>query len=982
MKEMYNTTRFREHVRNAACDKLVPGASKAGQKRKLSQTFGGGMKTLFMFKGFHQSSVTALEPVVSASDSDSVQSHAATDPKGTTLDTNRACPGLSETNTPRVKAYMERSNYSGGGGKSYKYWVETLFSKMYHDLPSDQKEVVQDEARAKLAWQFDGAREVIHSKSCLGTARISLRTGEPLPCVECYSVSCLESFKDAMRYKARPNQQFTNKRWMSKLSGSRFAKIQGVGDLLQDVSHESAPVRYAKRVLSGKVKVWDVFLGMLEAIGLLEERERRQRARDLRFPSGICDTVFDLARSYLDKVGYNGLVCLACDDTKLSPALRTYYDSTTEEWKLIGGVGEPIVIANNEELLKILRSGNIQKASKIRLWVLQIPLPNIPPLAIAALAIPSTVAADRLVEHLQAILDGLISKDIQVISYALDGSAIERRVQAMIFRLMKPHECTIPFRGALVNGSINFTLGFYKGHPLVLIQDLKHALKTCRNNLLSGARLLVLGNSCAMYSQVHDMAMDPGSTLHRRDVEKLDRQDDNSAECLFNAPTLLYISKVKPHNKALAVYLYVFGELCDAYQSRHITHSERFKMVMHARFFMENWRKYLLSTGYSHARYFISDVAYKILNELIDGLVLLIFVHRDHMPVKTPLLPWLHLTEACEHLFGKMRKLVADFTHLDFIFAAPKLRVLLRASYQNHSSGLLSMQPKPQKATGYSHTYMDSSGLKLKTLTIYPSDAELSQLTLLAHTEALELSSFLKCNVEVSQDFRVFSNLEPSEPEIIILPGIDSFNNPEEEGVVSVMHAFHEIVEFAEKEAMPLEEISVPRDNLVYAAAALQVESGLMIDNLPPETSNDIEAERDLIRTYEHNFVREIQIPEIQNPPLKKENHPINLLTLVQVRKAHQNPRAWKSSKKASKWIAELLNESPESEAVETSPEPKAIIVTSKTPTHSELAQAFSQTLRDEEKAKLPDRLKWWTAREDNSQLKGNTANAKEASDR
>ncbi|KAJ7728968.1 hypothetical protein DFH07DRAFT_695847, partial [Mycena maculata] len=67
-----------------------------------------------------------------------------------------------------------------------------------------------------------------------------------------------------------------------------------------------------------------------------------------------------------------------------------------------------------------------------------------------------------------------------------------------------------------------------------MLQDLKHALKTFRNNLFSGARLLALGSYTAIYAHIREMAFEDGSPLFHRDVEKLDRQDNNAAARLFS----------------------------------------------------------------------------------------------------------------------------------------------------------------------------------------------------------------------------------------------------------------------------------------------------------------------------------------------------------------------------------------------------------------------------------------------------------------
>ena len=121
-----------------------------------------------------------------------------------------------------------------------------------------------------------------------------------------------------------------------------------------------------------------------------------------------------------------------------------------------------------------------------------------------------------------------------------------------------------------------------------MIQDSKHAAKTLRNNLFSGARVLTLGNHVAMYSYVHDMAFSslPGCPLYHQDVEKLDQQDDNAVTRLFLAVALDFVTKQHPNHLGLVVYLFVMGEVVDAYQSQTISHLEQVKMVLRCQYFL------------------------------------------------------------------------------------------------------------------------------------------------------------------------------------------------------------------------------------------------------------------------------------------------------------------------------------------------------------------------------------------------------------
>ncbi|KAH7903227.1 hypothetical protein BJ138DRAFT_1020967, partial [Hygrophoropsis aurantiaca] len=242
-----------------------------------------------------------------------------------------------------------------------------------------------------------------------------------------------------------------------------------------------------------------------------------------------------------------------------------------------------------------------------------------------------------------------------------------------------------------------------------------------------------------MYSDVRDVALEEGGPLYHRDVEKLDRQDDNAAARLFLAATLEYTSAQHPDRIGLIVYLFVFGELVDAYQNRHIGHKERIHMVLRAKFFLELWQAFLKVSHYAENRHFISHEAVDIMKYLVDGLISLVLVYRDHLGDTThPLCPWLHSSEACEHVFAECRKLVKDFTFLDFIYMIPRLHVLIRTAVQQcHST-----DPRA-RASGYAHTYFDNSGADLAQLAIFPTDEEIDECAALALGESEGLFALL-----------------------------------------------------------------------------------------------------------------------------------------------------------------------------------------------------------------------------------------------
>jgi hypothetical protein len=234
------------------------------------------------------------------------------------------------------------------------------------------------------------------------------------------------------------------------------------------------------------------------------------------------------------------------------------------------------------------------------------------------------------------------------------------------------------------------------------------------------------------------MVFETGSPLYRCDVDKLDHQDDNAASRLFSADVLQYLSDHHPDHIGEIVYLFIFGELIDAYQNRSISHHEHIKLVLRARYFLDSWETFLSHTGYNKSQYFLSREAVDIARIIIEGYISLVFIHRDHVCGMVPLIPWLHSSEACEHVFGESRQVVKDFTLLDFIYMVPKLCIRLRQAILR----ALASDPKAH-ASGYCHTYFDHTNIDLRALATYPTDNEIDEVAREAAQEADSLVALL-----------------------------------------------------------------------------------------------------------------------------------------------------------------------------------------------------------------------------------------------
>jgi hypothetical protein len=256
----------------------------------------------------------------------------------------------------------------------------------------------------------------------------------------------------------------------------------------------------------------------------------------------------------------------------------------------------------------------------------------------------SSTDAATLAQMEQQLLHIMLASEnpLCIVSLGSDGSILERDAQHALIhnRFAKMIHYQIPNPSSALAEPIRIPLLRIYGRCLAVIQDPKHGRKTGRNNLFSGARLLVLGNHMVCYEQIRQMAESDDSPLYWRDVDRLDRQDDRAAARLFSAAFLKFCaSRHGETNPGLPVYLFVLGELIDAYENRHIPHLEHIKMVLRMRFFKSLWKSFLHRAGYSQNQYFISSAADDIIDILVDGFLALIYIHRDHLDRIFPLLP-------------------------------------------------------------------------------------------------------------------------------------------------------------------------------------------------------------------------------------------------------------------------------------------------------------------------------------------------------
>ncbi|KAJ7821613.1 hypothetical protein B0H14DRAFT_2257498, partial [Mycena olivaceomarginata] len=149
---------------------------------------------------------------------------------------------------------------------------------------------------------------------------------------------------------------------------------------------------------------------------------RQQEARQPRFPLEICDRTYELTIEHLKGLGWSGPVGMSCDDTKLNAAFRLYWDSEKKKHMLVGATDGPHEVADPDSVRKVIDSAKLIKASKLRVFCITPQTPGMVPIILHAMPIGSKDwGAEHLAPYSETLLRGLITRKVQVVSYACDG---------------------------------------------------------------------------------------------------------------------------------------------------------------------------------------------------------------------------------------------------------------------------------------------------------------------------------------------------------------------------------------------------------------------------------------------------------------------------------------------------------------------------------------------------------------------------------
>ncbi|KAJ6576331.1 hypothetical protein B0H10DRAFT_2236446 [Mycena sp. CBHHK59/15] len=219
---------------------------------------------------------------------------------------------------------------------------------------------------------------------------------------------------------------------------------------------------------------------------------REKRAKMPKFLPDISAVNVARASEVLKKLDYSGPLSLAWDDTALEAALSVHQQSK-DVCLILGSVDGAITVAENDDLDALFAKAQLRKADKLRVYLLSIPLPKIPPILVAAIAHGSSVTAKDLADMHTELANVLHEYNIHPISMASDGAEVERATQRIIADSAPSYHIYTVLNSTPGCQLLELRIPLYFGkNPTIMAQDSKHALKTARNQIHTGARILCI----------------------------------------------------------------------------------------------------------------------------------------------------------------------------------------------------------------------------------------------------------------------------------------------------------------------------------------------------------------------------------------------------------------------------------------------------------------------------------------------------------
>ncbi|CAB4415318.1 unnamed protein product [Rhizophagus irregularis] len=585
----------------------------------------------------------------------------------------QVCCGLQ---SEQISLYIKRTPAQFGGSRRIEIIARELFPRLVRKkfsrkkLNYEEKRKLNRTLYAESTWQIDRSSNAVRSKVCTGFAE-----NDSSICNECSYIRSDKRLCTIIGRKAPlpENIKFTPKYyWEDSALKNHLQNIhlRDIWNLLNDdneCNNNNVWISLADKALQGVFNHKPIFIGLCEVMNDAAERKIKNKGKqNIKYSEDFTSFLvilgdfsvraLDLFRQNLegrciqsirfkrliDTIQYNGPIAAITDNTKLKSRLRY----SPQLGCIVGSIlpYNQTKVNNYGDIPNIINciKDHNAIAKDVRAYILQVPLPKFPPVVIAL--IPNTLkdTADDISRlHKKLIQEIAPRLQLHILTLGSDGAIVEFQAQEQIIATQTSEQLSIHDD----NLNIHFSCPLFDSvGPIIRIQDPKHAKKTARNAVMSGARLLTFETTSAQYSHFLSLIGRHDSIMYKNDVIKLDRQDDGAAYRTFCSANL---RQCLTQNYEMQPEMN--GELIDSFLNRCIASIERIRMAMMGFFFyiFGNFNIKTLAHKYPDFininQNFLVSQTFSILTSLSQSMVLLVKAHREYYP-QVPLIPWMHGT--------------------------------------------------------------------------------------------------------------------------------------------------------------------------------------------------------------------------------------------------------------------------------------------------------------------------------------------------
>ena len=176
---------------------------------------------------------------------------------------------------------------------------------------------------------------------------------------------------------------------------------------------------------------------------------------------------------------------------------------------------------------------------------------------VAMIPTKGSEGAEQIANLIRQVIEMAHIANLNILSFGADGAKSEFNAQSII---MNEALDFLEYKDSFYK--IHFKVPIYNGKLFIRVQDPKHAKKTARNQMFSGAKLLSLGIDTVCYDQLFELAHRSQHFLLKRDVLNVDKQDDGAALRTFHSNNLMQIpvnNTLTDETIGLFVYLFILG---------------------------------------------------------------------------------------------------------------------------------------------------------------------------------------------------------------------------------------------------------------------------------------------------------------------------------------------------------------------------------------------------------------------------------------